>query len=180
MENKVLEKQKYPIGQFTAPDPITDEDINGYISDIEKLPAELRKLVFDFSEEQLNTRYRDGGWTVRQVVHHIADSHLNAYARFKLALTEDMPTVKPYYEDKWAELEDGKNAPIEISLNLLDALHNRWVRLLKSLNKKDFEKVFFHPEHGKEFSLDETAGMYSWHGKHHYAHIDELKKRKSW
>ncbi|MEO8211200.1 MAG: DinB family protein, partial [bacterium] len=98
----------------------------------------------------------------------------------KLALTEDMPTIKPYYEDKWAELEDGKNAPVENSLNLLDALHDRWIRLLKTLNKKDFEKIFFHPEHGEEFSLGQAAAMYSWHGKHHYAHIEELKKRKGW
>src|SRR6186713_582053 len=107
MENKELEKQRYPIGQYVAPNPVTDDDIKSYISDIEKLPADLRSLVSGLSEEQLNTKYREGGWTVRQVVHHIADSHLNAYIRFKLALTEDMPTVKPYYEDKWAELEDG-------------------------------------------------------------------------
>lgn len=180
MENKELEKQRYPIGQYIKPNQINEDDIKSYISDIEKLPGELRELVSGFSDEQLNTKYREGGWTVRQVIHHIADSHVNAYTRFKLALTEDMPTIKPYYEDEWAELEDGKNAPVDVSLNLLDALHERWVRMLRSLNKKDFEKVFFHPEHGKEFSLDEIAGMYSWHGKHHFAHIDRLKKNKGW
>jgi DinB superfamily len=180
MESKELEKLKYPIGLFSAPETITEEDLQGYISDIEKLPANLKNLVSDFSEEQLNTVYRPDGWTVRQVIHHVADSHMNAYIRFKLALTEDTPTIKPYYEDKWAELGDSKKTSAAVSLKLLEYLHERWVNLLKSMSKKDFEKSFFHPEHGKEFSLDEITAMYSWHGKHHLAHIEELKKRKAW
>ena len=180
MENEALEKLKYPIGQFSHPEPITDSDIQNYISDIGIFPENLKKLVSGFSEEQLQTPYRKKGWTVKQVIHHIADSHMNAYIRFKLALTEDMPAIKPYFEDKWAELGDYKTTPVEVSLILIDALHKRWVNLLRSMNKKDFEKIFFHPEHGKEFSLDEITGMYSWHGKHHYAHINELKKRMNW
>ncbi len=180
MDNKELNKMKFPIGEFVAPDPVTEEDLQGFISDIERLPADLKKLVKDFSDEQLNTPYRDDGWTVRQVVHHIADSHINAFIRFKLTLTEDIPTIKPYFEDKWAELEDGKNLPVDISLSLLTFLHHRWITLLRSMNKKDFQKEFFHPEHGKEFCLDELTGMYSWHGKHHYAQINELKKRMRW
>ncbi len=180
MESKELEKQKYPIGHFSPPETISDEDLENYISDIEKLPEKLRSLLSGFTEEKLNTPYRSKGWTVKQVVHHIADSHMNAYIRFKLALTEDMPTIKPYYEDKWAELHDYQNTSIETSLDLIEALHSRWVNLLKSMTKKDFEKSFFHPEQGKEFSLDESTGMYSWHGRHHFAHIEELKKRKGW
>lgn len=180
MENSEILKMKYPIGKFTAPDPVTEEDLQNYISDIEKFPGELKALVSGFSEDQLNTRYRENGWTVKQVIHHIADSHMNAFIRFKLALTEDMPTIRPYFEDKWAELGDYSSTPPEVSLNLIDALHSRWTVLLRSMSKKDFEKIYFHPEHGEEFSLAESAGMYAWHGKHHYAHINELKKRMKW
>lgn len=180
MENKELEKLKYPIGIFSVPEKITEDDIRNYISDIEDLPKKLRNLVSEFTEEQMNTLYRPKGWTVKQVIHHLADSHMNSYMRFKLALTEDTPTIKPYYEDKWAELADYKNTSVEVSLKLLESLHERWVILMKSMNKKDFEKSFFHPEQGKEFSLDEVAALYSWHSKHHYAHIEELKKRKGW
>jgi hypothetical protein len=180
MENKELEKLRFPIGKFSPSEVITEEDIRDYISDIENFPDALRKLISGFSEDQLKTKYREKGWTVKQVVHHIADSHMNAYLRFKLALTEDMPAIKPYYEDKWAELGDYETTPVEVSLDLLDSLHKRWVNLLRSMSSKDFEKTFFHPEHGTEFSLDEIAAMYSWHGKHHYAHINELKKRMNW
>ena len=180
MEYSNLDKLKYPIGQFTAPDTITDENLKKYISEIENLPEELNKLVKGLKEFQLDTSYRENGWTVRQVIHHIADSHMNAYIRFKLALTEDMPTIKPYFEDKWAELGDYKTTPVDVSIALIYSLHKRWVNLLRSMSKKDFEKTFFHPEHGKVFSLDEAAGIYSWHGRHHYAHINELKKRMNW
>lgn len=180
MENSELEKLKYPIGQFIAPEPVTETDLKNYISDIERFPEELNELVSGFTESQLDTNYRKNGWNVRQVIHHIADSHMNAYIRFKLALTEDMPAIKPYFEDKWAELGDYKNTPVDVSLALIDSLHKRWVNLLRSMDKKDFEKTFFHPEHGKVFSLDEVAGIYSWHGRHHYAHINELKKRMNW
>lgn len=180
MENKELEKLKYPIGQFVPPVAVSDQDLQNYISVIENHPAKLRSLVSDFSEEQLNTPYRPKGWTVKQVIHHLADSHMNALIRFKLALTEDTPTVKPYFEDEWARLGDYKTTPIEVSLILLESLHKRWINLLKSMSKKDFEKSFFHPEHGKEFSLDEITAMYSWHSEHHLAHIEELKKRIGW
>lgn len=180
MQNTELDNLRYPIGQFIAPDPVTEELLNNYISDIENFPENLKELVSGLSEDQLNTRYRENGWTVRQVIHHIADSHMNAFIRFKLALTEDMPTVKPYFEDKWAELGDYISTPPEVSLMLIDALHCRWINLLRSMNKKDFESIFFHPEYGQEFSLAEIAGMYSWHGKHHYAHINELIKRMNW
>ena len=180
MENKSVEDLRYPIGTFNKPEPITPEDLQGYINVIEELPGRLRTLVANLSEEQLNTEYRPDGWTVKQVIHHIADSHVNAYIRFKLALTEDTPTVKPYFEDKWAKLGDYKLTPIDVSLSLIDSIHARWINLLKSMDEKDFEMSFFHPEHGKEFSLDESAGMYAWHCSHHYAHIAELKKRKNW
>ncbi len=180
MENSEIRKLKYPIGQFTAPAPITEQDLQSYISEIEKFPGELKALVAGLTEDQLNTRYRENGWTVKQVIHHIADSHMNALIRFKLALTEDMPTVRPYFEDRWAELRDYSDTPPEVSLTLIDALHRRWAVLLRSMSKKDFEKIYFHPEHGEEFSLAESAGIYSWHGKHHYAHINELKNRMKW
>lgn len=180
METEELEKYKFPIGQFDSPAEITKEVLGRYISDIEKLPEKLRNLVSNFSEQQLNTPYRPEGWTVKQLIHHIGDSHMNALIRFKLTLTEDLPTIKPYFEDKWAELADYRDTPVEVSLNLIDSIHIRWINLLRSMNEKDFEKSFFHPEHGKEFSLDEITGMYSWHGEHHFAHINELSKRMKW
>lgn len=180
MESKELEKLKFPIGHFSPPETIDEDVLNNYISDFEKLPGKLRGLISNLSEEQLNTPYRPKGWTVKQVIHHIADSHMNAYIRFKLALTEDTPSIKPYYEDKWAELGDYKNTPVDVSLDLINSLHMRWVNLMRSMSKKDFEKSYFHPELAKEYSLDEVAGMYSWHCNHHYAHIEELKKRKGW
>lgn len=180
MDDLELEKLKYPIGRFNTPDVITEQDLKNYISNIEKLPGNLRRLVENLSDEQLNTNYRKGGWNVKQVIHHLADSHLNAFIRFKLTLTEDTPTVKAYYEDKWAELGDYKITPVEVSLNLLDSLHIRWINLLRSMSSKDFSKTFFHPEYGKDFSLNEIAAMYSWHCRHHYAHIEDLKKRMKW
>ena len=180
MENKELELLRYPIGKFTTPETITENDLMNYISDIERFPGDLRRIVTDLSPEQLDTQYRPKGWTVKQLIHHIADSHINAYLRFKLALTEDTPTIKPYFEDKWAELPDTAVTPVEVSLKIIEAIHTRWVNLLRAMDKKDFEKSFFHPEYGKEFSLEQAAAMYSWHGKHHFAHIKELKKRKGW
>jgi len=179
MEDLDLEKQKFPTGKFKFPAKITKEGIKNFISEIERLPIDLRNLVSDLSEEQFNTKYREGGWTVRQVVHHIADSHMNSYIRFKLSMTEDSVTIKPYFEDRWAELEDGKNCDINISLNLIEALHYRWVMFLDSMSEEDFKKTYFHPELQKEFSLATSLAMYSWHGKHHNAHIAELKKRNN-
>lgn len=175
-----VNKLRYPIGEFIVPDKISRDEIDNYINIISSFPEKLKNLVSGLSREQLNQQYREGGWTVRQVIHHVADSHMNAFIRFKLALTEDIPTVKPYFEDKWAELGDYKSDDINVPLNLLTYLHIKWHDLMKSMNTEDYEKSFFHPEHGKEFKLEETAAMYSWHCDHHYAHILELKKKNGW
>ena len=147
--------------------------------DIAAVPANLRAAVEGLSPQQLDTPYRPGGWSVRQVVHHVPDSHMNAYVRFKLALTEDEPTIKPYEQQLWAELPDTKETPLEVSLNMLDALHDRWVRLLRSLTAKDWQRTFRHPELGI-VGLEKNLALYRWHGKHHVAHITELRKRMNW
>jgi hypothetical protein len=170
---------RYPVGKFDASRNITEADIPGFINDLAALPAQMRQAVSGLTEEQLDTPYRPGGWTVRQVVHHVADSHMNSYIRFKLALTEDVPTIKPYEEDRWAELADGKTEPVEISLVLLEALHHRWVVLLKSLTPVQWLRAFNHPESGK-ITLTKAAGLYSWHGKHHLAHITNLREYQKW
>jgi hypothetical protein len=169
---------RYPIGKFQFNGEITNSVTKGWINEIEDLPGLLRFAVRDLDNEQLDTSYRSGGWTVRQVVHHLADSHMNAYVRFKLALTEETPLIKPYDEVKWAELPDYK-LPIDISLSLLEALHIRWVKLLRSLSPADIEKTFMHPDSG-EVSVGKNIGIYSWHGRHHLAHITSLSSRKGW
>ena len=169
---------KYPIGIFQLDDEMTSSVINTWINEIENLPRLLRNAVKNLDDEQLNTPYRSGGWTVRQVIHHVADSHLNAYVRFKLALTEENPIIKPYDETKWAELAD-YNMPIEPSLLLLEALHKRWTYLLRSLTSADLEKTFIHPDSG-EVSVRNNIGIYAWHGKHHLAHITSLCNRRGW
>ncbi|GEO02497.1 putative metal-dependent hydrolase [Adhaeribacter aerolatus] len=161
---------RYPIGKFNAAAEITNTAVQSYINDIAALPAQLRRAVTSLSEAQLNTPYRPGGWTIRQVVHHLADSHMNSYIRFKLALTEELPTIKPYEEDRWAELADGKTEPVEVSLVLLEALHHRWVVLLKSLTPAQWQKAFNHPVSGIT-PLAKAVGLYAWHGQHHLAHI---------
>jgi DinB superfamily len=176
-----MENLKYPIGAYTAPEKITAQHIKTWIRDIQTLPVELKKATAKLTEEQLDTPYRPDGWTVRQVIHHVADSHANAYVRFKLAMTEENPTIKPYEEHLWAELEDGKNAPISLSLPLIVALHKRWVVFLKSIDKKDLAKrSYFHPESKKTTSLAVVLGLYSWHGRHHLAHITSLIQRNNW
>jgi hypothetical protein len=175
-----FEQLKYPIGKYKSPDVVTESQIRTWISEIEAAPAMLRKTVERLSEAQLSTPYRDGGWTVRQTVHHIPDSHLNAYCRFKLTLTEERPTIKPYFEDRWAELEDGRNAPIEASLRLLESVHIRWLILMRAMKPADFKRTYFHPEYKKEFSLEYVLGLYAWHGKHHAAQIQKLKERMGW
>ena len=170
---------RFPIGKFSFPDAITADQRNQFIADIEKTPANLRAAVGGLSRQQLDTPYRDGGWTVRQVTHHVPESHMNAYIRFKLALTEDEPTIKPYMEDRWAKLKDVESTPIETSLTLLDSLHDRWVRLLLSLGPEDWKRTFRHPELGI-VPLEKNLALYAWHGKHHVAHITELKKRMGW
>ena len=169
----------YPIGKFSWEDNVTDDQRQKLIDDIATAPALVRAAVKGLSPEQMETPYRPGGWTVRQVVHHLADSHLNSYVRFRLALTEDEPTIKPYHEDRWAELLDARTAPVEVSLALLEALHERWVTLLRSLKTEDFARTFRHPDLGV-VSLDKNLGLYSWHGRHHAAHITSLRERQGW
>ncbi len=149
------------------------------LDEIAGTPANLRSAVKGLSDAQLDTPYRAGGWTVRQVVHHVPDSHLNSYVRFKLALTEDEPTIKPYAEDRWAELADTKSTPIEVSLTLLESLHDRWVRLLRSLSTEDWKRTFRHPDLGA-MNLEKTLALYAWHGRHHVSHVTELRKREGW
>jgi len=174
-----MENLSFPIGKFTYSGPASEEQKSVLIDEIAQTPARLKTAVAGLSNTQLDTPYRPAGWTVRQVVHHVPDSHLNAYVRFKLALTEDNPTIKPYAEDRWADLSDTQSTPIEVSLTLLESLHDRWVRLLRSLTPEQWKRTFRHPELG-EMTLEKTVAMYAWHGKHHVAHITELQKRMSW
>ncbi len=173
------EDLRYPIGKYQAPASIGRGEREAWINDMELLPAKLRQAVEGLSDTQLDTPYRPGGWTVRQVVHHVPDSHLNSYTRFRLALTEDAPTIKSYEESAWAELPDAKTGPIAISLDLLEALHGRFVMLLRSMDADGFGRVFQHPEWGK-IRLDWTLGLYAWHSRHHVAHITGLRRREGW
>jgi len=170
---------RYPVGKFHYDDPLTTQQQQAFLDDVAQTPSHLRAAIKGLSEAQLDTPYREGGWTVRQVVHHVPDSHMNSYVRFKLALTEDDPTIKPYAEDRWAELADTKATPVEVSLVLLDCLHYRWVRLLNSLTPEDWKRTFRHPALGP-MTLEKTLALYAWHGRHHVAHITELRKRMSW
>ena len=171
---------RYPIGEFHLDQPaLDDRQLQERIDEISKTPAKLRSAVRGLSPEQLDAPYRPGGWTVRQVVHHVPDSHLNAYIRFKLALTEDEPTIKPYDEGRWAALADVRTTPVEVSLGLLQYLHERWVTLLRSLSPPDFQRTFRHPELGV-LSLNKAVSIYSWHGRHHVAHITSLRERNGW
>lgn len=170
---------RYPVGRFQDPGPLPEAQRGVLIQQIADTPANLRAAVTALSEAQMDTPYRPHGWTVRQVVHHVPDSHLNSYVRFKLALTEDEPTIKPYEEARWAELPDTRATPIEVSLTLLDSLHDRWVRLLQSLTPEQWKRSYRHPELGA-MTLEKALAMYAWHGKHHVAHITELRKRLAW
>ena len=170
---------RFPIGKFHFEGPPSQDQRTKLIAEIEQAPAALRTAVKDLSAQQLDMPYRDGGWTVRQVVHHLPDSHMNAYVRWKLALTEDEPTIKPYAEDRWAQLADTQSTSIEVSLALLESLHTRWVQLLRSLDSTDWKKNFRHPELGL-VSLEKNLGIYAWHGKHHVAHVTELRKTMGW
>jgi DinB superfamily len=170
---------RFPIGKFHYDGPPSESQRQSFIADIANAPGALRAAVSGLSAQQLDTPYRDGGWTVRQVVHHVPDSHVNAYVRFKLALTEDEPTIKTYAEDRWAELADTKSTPVEVSLVLLESLHDRWVRLLGSLSLEDWKRQFRHPELGV-VRLEKNIALYAWHGKHHVAHVMELRKRMRW
>ena len=170
----------YPIGQFQLPEQITAETVRQYIDEIAGLPAQIRAAVQNLNDEQLDTPYRPGGWTVRQVIHHVPDSHLNSYIRFHWTLTEADPVIKPYDEKGWASLGYQNDMPIDVSLNLLEMLHVRWVYLLQSLTKQDLEKVFIHPDDNSKVPLKKAIAIYAWHGKHHLAHITSLRERMGW
>jgi uncharacterized damage-inducible protein DinB len=171
---------RFPIGPFRRPDaPLDAPRRRRAIDAIAATPAQLRAAVKGLADAQLDTPYRPGGWTVRQVVHHVPDSHINAYVRFKLALTEDEPTIKPYEEARWAELADTRETPIETSLVLLERLHERWVAVLRSMSDKDFARRLRHPETGIQ-RLDQVLALYEWHGAHHVAHVTSLRERSGW
>jgi hypothetical protein len=170
---------RYPIGKFERPERVTGEQLGECIGAIAETPARLKAAVAGLTPAQIDTPYRPGGWTVRQVAHHFPDSHMNAYVRFRLALTEDEPTIKTYEESRWAELSDAKTAPIEFSLLLLENLHLRWVLLLRSLPSADWKRAFRHPELGL-MRLDQNLALYAWHGRHHVAQITSLRQREGW
>ncbi len=180
MEKYDLEQLRYPIGHFQRPATITEKHIGEWIGVLETLPQRLEVLVRGLSSLQLETAYRPGGWTVRQVVHHLADSHHNSYTRFKWALTEDSPSIKAYDEKEWSNLFDARNAPIALSLDYIRALHAKMVYLLKGLSLPDLERVYIHPNGPTEVSVKENIGRYAWHSDHHYAHIHNLLKREGW
>ena len=171
----ILEQLKYPVGKFVKPESITTELIDSAISEIENFPKLVKAEIQNLDEQDLQLRYRPGGWTISQVVHHCADSHINSYVRFKLALTENIPAIKPYEESLWADLQDKQLSPF-VSLKLLDALHERWVYILKSLSEEDLSKEFIHPEQSEKISLKENILIYSWHCRHHLAHIRQAKE----
>jgi hypothetical protein len=170
---------RYPVGKFQLPAAIADGNRQLFIEQIAEAPANLRAALDGLTEEQIDTPYRPGGWTVRQVVHHLPDSHINSYVRFRLALTEDDPPVKGYDEERWAKLADARNGPVEMSLTLLGALHVRWTALLRSLSKPDLERTFRHSELGP-VPLNMALALYAWHGRHHVAHITALRQRMGW
>jgi hypothetical protein len=173
----VSDDLRYPIGPFSFPETVSKQELERDIEQIAQTPNELRKAIRGLTNEQLDTAYRPGGWTVRQVVHHLPDSHLNSYVRFKLAVTEDEPLVKAYDESRWAELEDARRAPIDASLTLLDSLHERWVVFLRSLDDTLLSRTFRHPEVGV-IRVDQNVALYAWHGRHHVAHITSLRERE--
>jgi len=175
-----IETLKYPIGKFQRPADLSPDRVAEWVNDIEQLPQQLRASIAGFSEEQINTPYRPEGWTVRQLIHHIADSHMNSYIRYRWTLTEDNPTIKAYHQSAWGDLPDCKSEPVEVSLSILEGVHQRWVTLLKSFGPAEWKRTFFHPESEQQFTLDLNTAIYSWHGKHHLAHIEALKNRKGW
>lgn len=170
---------RYPIGRFSPDQQPTPATRARHFDAISSLPQRMRKAVAGLTDNQLDTPYREGGWTVRKVIHHVPDSHLNAYIRFKWAITEDSPTIKPYNETAWAELKDSALTPVEVSLNLLESLHARWSVLLRSMQAEDFQRRFVHPDSGPH-DVDWLLSLYSWHGDHHLAHITSLRERMGW
>jgi hypothetical protein len=170
---------RYPIGRFRRPASLTPEERFAAIAALAETPARLREAVAGLAPAQLDTPYRPGGWTVRQLVHHVPDSHLNAYVRCKLALTEHEPTIRPYFEDRWAQLPESRSAPLEPSLALLESLHQRWDLMLREMAPADWERVLVHPESGRQ-SVEQLIALYVWHGPHHVAHVTELRRREGW
>jgi uncharacterized damage-inducible protein DinB len=170
---------RFPVGHFTPPAGITPALRADQIATLRQLPAKLREAVAGLNDAQLDTPYREGGWNSRQVVHHVADSHANSFIRFKLALTEDWPTIKAYDEAAWAELADSRTLPVAISLQLLDGLHTRWVAVVESMREADFEKGYIHPKMGRQ-TLSQALALYAWHSRHHTAHITGLRARMGW
>lgn len=175
----MTEELKYPIGKYIE-QPFSEQQLSEWLLDIEVLPKALEYAVTNLDAAQLEVPYRPDGWNSRQVIHHVADSHMNAYIRFKLGLTEDNPQIKPYDEAQWALLSDVQNVPINISNTLLYALHARWLEVLKNMKDEEWQRTVFHPEHNKEMTLWYLLGMYAWHGKHHTAHINHLREREGW
>lgn len=181
MKNKInlkhdkinMENLKYPIGKYDQPENIKKEHIDKWLNEIAILPKKIRTLTQNLSQEQLHWIYRPEGWSIKQVVHHCADSHMNCLMRFKLALTEDLPTIKPYEEKLWAELADSQDTNIEPSIVLLESIHYKWIVLLKSLTQEQLKRQFLHPATKKIYDLDAVIGMYAWHGNHHLAHIEQ-------
>jgi hypothetical protein len=170
---------RFPIGRFERRETLTAEERVAMIEQIAETPARIREAIAGLGDAQLDTPYREGGWTVRQVVHHVPDSHMNAFIRLKLALTEDEPTVRPYDEAAWAELADARETPIEVSMTLLESLHTRWTGLMRALREDDFRRTLRHPDHGV-MTVDWLMAMYAWHGRHHTAHITALRERQGW
>ena len=170
---------RYPIGKY-EPKPFSEQQKQAWLLDLQFLPEALERAINNLDEAQLNTPYRDGGWTVKQLVHHVADSHMNAYIRFKLGLTEDKPTIKPYEEQDWALLADNDLVPINVSLTLLHALHLRWVATIKDLTEEQWTRLVVHPAANREMSIWFLLGLYAWHGNHHVAHITTLRENKQW
>lgn len=174
-----LDRLRYPVGRFQPQATLTAAERQDRIDEIRRLPGALREAVHDLTDDQLDTRYRPEGWTLRQVVHHVPDSHLNGYVRFKKGVTEDEPPITTYQEAEWAELEDARTAPVEPSLSLLERLHFRWVRFLESLPAEAWSRSVLHPESGS-VTLDRLLQLYAWHGRHHVAHVTELRSRRGW
>ena len=174
-----IEELRYPTGKY-QPQPFSEKQKEKWLNDLKFLPQELELAIQNLDEAQLQTPYREDGWTVQQLVHHVADSHINAYVRFKLGLTENNPPIKPYEEKEWAKLDDVNTVPINVSITLLHALHRRWVATIKNLSDEQWERTVFHPEQKKEMTLWYLLGMYAWHGKHHVKHITALRERNGW